>query len=99
MTGLPQPSLVQRAEKVGRSDGFQRGVLPTLAGLVFVTLLGLTLVRRRRASTDNDDGDDTIHNELIVTIATLDERFEAGDLEEEAYKQQRAELIAQTREI
>ena len=35
------------------------------------------------------DGD-----EGCAAIATLDERFEAGDVEEEAYKQQRAALIA-----
>ena len=94
MTDLPQPSLMQRAQKVGKSDGFQRGVLPGLAGLVLVGLLGFTLVRRRRASTDMGDGDGSAHDELIVAIATLDERFEAGDIEEEAYKQQRDELIS-----
>jgi uncharacterized membrane protein len=40
------------------------------------------------------DGDGSAHDELIVAIATLDERFEAGDIEEEAYRQQRAELIS-----
>ncbi len=97
MTGLPQPSLMQRAEKVGRSDGFQRGVLPGLAGLVFVGLVGFTLVRRRRASVAREDGVEGVddeHDDLILAIASLDERFESGDIEEEAYKQQRAELIA-----
>ncbi len=93
MTGLPQPSLVQRAQKVGTSDGFQRGVLPTLAGLVLVGLIGFTLARRRRSSAAGEAGDDTAHDELIIAIATLDERFAAGDIEEEAYKLERAELI------
>ena len=93
ITGLPQPSLMQRVERIGKSDGFQRGVLPGLAGLVLVGLLGFTLVRRRRSPTYKDDGEDTIHDELIIAIATLDERFEAGDIEEEAYRQQRATLI------
>jgi uncharacterized membrane protein len=37
---------------------------------------------------------DDEHDDLILAIASLDERFESGDIEEEAYKQQRAELIA-----
>ena len=101
MTGLPQPSLMQRAEKIGKSDGFQRGVLPGLAGVVFVGLVGFTLVRRRRASAALKDGDaplDDGHDDLILAIATLDERFESGDIEEEAYRQQRAELIATAQE-
>jgi hypothetical protein len=100
MTGLPQPSLMQRAEKVAKSDGFQRGVLPGLAGLVFVGLVGFTLVRRRRASVAGEDGFEGVddeHDDLILAIATLDERFESGDIEEEAYNQQRAELLEQIR--
>jgi hypothetical protein len=100
MTGLPQPSLMQRAEKVTKSDGFQRGVLPGLAGLVFVGLVGFTLVRRRRASVAGEDGFEGVddeHDDLILAIATLDERFESGDIEEEAYNQQRAELLEQIR--
>ena len=97
MTDLPQPSLMQRVEKAGRSDGFQRGVLPGLTGLVFVGLVGFTLVRRRRASVVHEEGDasmDEAHDDLILAIATLDELFESGNIEEEAYNQQRAELIS-----
>ena len=97
MRGLPQPSLVQRAQKLGTSDGFKRGVLPGLAGLVLMGLLGFTLVRRRRASAAMAEGDDTAHDELIVAIATLDECFAVGDIDEEAYKLERAELIARAR--
>jgi hypothetical protein len=97
ITGLPQPSLVQRAQKLGTSDGFKRGVLPALAGLVLVGLIGFTIARRRRASAAIEAGNDTAHDELIIAIATLDERFAAGDIEEEAYKLERAELIQQTR--
>ena len=96
MLGLPQPSLVQRAQNLGASDGFKRGVLPSLAGLVLVGLLGFTLVRRRRSAAVAAGGG-TVHDEIIVAIATLDERFAAGDIEEEAYRLERAELLSRVR--
>ena len=97
ITGLPQPSLVQRAQNMGASDGFQRGVLPSLAGLVLVGLLGFTLVRRRRSSAAMASGADAVHEEVIVAIATLDERFAAGEVEEEEYRLERADLMSRAK--
>ena len=52
ITDLPQPSLIERAQNIGESKGFQRGILPALAGSVLAGLLGYTLMRRRTSSSN-----------------------------------------------
>lgn len=99
ITDLPQPSLMERAQNVGESDSFQRGILPALAGLVLSGLLGYTLVRRRTSSGNIGEGNDSTHDELVIGIATLDELFAAGDITEKAYKQKRNRLVLKTREL
>ena len=99
ITDLPQPSLMQRAQNVGESRSFQRGMLPAFAGLVLSGLLGYTLVRRRASFAKIGEVDGNTHDELVISIATLDELFASGDITEKAYKQKRNELVLKTREL
>ena len=47
LSGLPEPTLLERAASFVRSDGFRRGALPGLVGVAFVALVGVVLLRRR----------------------------------------------------
>ena len=96
---LPQPSLIERAQNIGESKGFQRGILPALAGSVLAGLLGYTLMRRRTSSSNIGGRDDNPHDELVIAIATLDELFATGDITENEYRQKRDELVLKMREL
>ena len=96
---LPQPSLIERAQNIGESKGFQRGILPALAGSVLAGLLGYTLIRRRTSSSNIGGRDDNPHDELVIAIATLDELFAAGNITENEYRQKRDELVFKMREL
>ena len=125
LSGLPQPTLLERAQSAVRSDGFRRGALPGLVGLVLVGMVAAALLRIRRpvalsrfrsvrpepveghsptvrpeGNRRTDEGALTAtHAGIVTAIARLDERFEAGELDDEAYRIQRAALVAQARDI
>ena len=109
LSELPQPTLLQRAENAVRSDGFRRGALPGLLGVVLVVAVGAVLVRRRAGAARvaaaspsvrpegnrraNAEALNMAHADIIKAIAELDERFESGVMESEDYQLQRAELV------
>ncbi len=101
LSGLPQPTLLQRAESAVRSDGFRRGALPGAVGLV---LVGAILLRRRSSASrdaarrqEDAEALDMARGDIIKAIADLDERFESGLVEREDYQLQRAELVVLAR--
>ena len=104
LSSLPQPTLLERADTTVRSDGFRRGVLPGAVGLVLVALVGVILLRRRSAPAppvrpepvegpvhpeENRRANAPTHEEIVASIARLDARFEAGELDPEDYRRQR----------
>ena len=101
LSELPQPTLLQRAENAVRSDGFRRGALPGLLGVVLVVAVGAVLVRRRNAvgrsiviTVDSEKKSrPPTHAELVAMIARLDAEFEAGEVDEEEFERRRAELV------
>ncbi len=123
LSGLPQPTLFERAQTTVRSDGFRRGALPGLVGLVLVGMVAAALLRIRRPvalsrfrsvrpepveghsptvrpePVEGQRPGAATHADLVTAIAQLDERFEAGELDDEAYRIQRAALVAQARGI
>jgi hypothetical protein len=83
--------------------------VPVAAGVVMAGLLAYVLLVRRRtqpkaASPESTDGlgetqtssagDNPEREALVHEIALLDQQFEAGEIEEPAYRAQRAALSA-----
>ena len=73
---------------------------PALVGLVLVVLVGVILLRRRFNAhgpmvvyTYGEKPRPPTHAELVESIARLDARFEAGELDPEDYRRHRAELV------
>ena len=107
LSSLPQPTLLERADNTVRSDGFRRGVLPGGVGLVLVVLVGVILLRRRFSPHGpvvvyeyGEKPRPPTHAELVESIARLDARFEAGELDPEDYQRRRelrVELARKTR--
>ena len=96
LSSLPQPTLLERADNTVRSDGFRRGVLPGGVGLVLVVLVGVILLRRRLTAHGfmvvynyGEKPRPPTHAELVESIARLDARFEAGELDPEDYQRRR----------
>ena len=101
LTGLPQPSLGARLEKSITSGTFWKIAIPSAMGaaLAFLLLLG-TLKPRLRAeftvgptsvAIDQAPAD---REAAIREIATLDERFQQGDVAESDYLLERETLVA-----
>ena len=84
---LPGPSL---AESV--TDYIvHRAYIPILAwssGALLIGLLGYAMLRSRRKSSATMDA----RRELVLAIAALDDRYEAGQIDEERYKAEREDL-------
>lgn len=82
-------------------------VLLALGAGVVATLIAYPILRRRRqraewqsAEEDEEEGTPTdARTELLKQIAALDDAFEAGELDEAAYKAQRTELKNRVREM
>ena len=97
LSALPEPTLLERADTTVRSDGFRRGVLPAALGLVLLVLVGVILLRRRRSSahgpmvvyTYGEKPRPPTRAELVESIAQMDARFEAGELDPEDYQRRR----------
>lgn len=101
LTNLPQPGLAERLEKSVSDGTFWRVAIPCALGaiLAFLLLFGTLRRDRRRfaAPTPNSsevNGEDATRREAVVReIASLDERFQGGDLAEAEYRQRREGLV------
>ncbi len=100
LTGLPQPSLGARLEKSITSGTFWKVAIPSAMGavLAFLLLLG-TLKPRLRAenalgpTSPAIDRSPEDREAAIREIATLDERFQQGDVAEADYLVERTTLV------
>ena len=100
ITGLPQPSLGARLEKSITDGTFWKIAIPIAMGavLAFLLLLG-TLKPRLRAENalgptlGGQDRPPADREATIREIATLDERFQLGDVVEADYQAQRETLV------
>ncbi|MDQ7842378.1 MAG: hypothetical protein QN141_03720 [Armatimonadota bacterium] len=84
----PQPRLRQAA-------------LAAFAGIAAAALASPALRRRRRNRRDRDtvaSGGET-RRDLIAAVAALDDRFEAGEIPEEEYRQRRARYLERLRRM
>ena len=104
LSGLPQPTLLQRAENAVRSDGFRRGALPGALGVALAAAVGAVLLRqwwnRDRSiiiNVQGEKGRPPTHAEIVEMIARLDAEFEAGEVDAEEYGRRRAELADKAR--
>ena len=100
--GLPQPGVLARVGSTLAGGNFWITAIPSAMGAVLLAFLLLGVLRRHRPSTavagvtpEFPDGqqDGAQRAELVAALATLDERFQAGGLEEEDYQRRRAALV------
>ena len=97
LQGLPQASLGERLGARVRAVRLEY-VAPLALGLLMLSLVGLTLLRRAasgRAHSAGATGGSLLeaeHNRLIEQIAGLEQRFEEGSLTEAQYHRQRSTL-------
>ncbi|MBI2965920.1 MAG: hypothetical protein HYY34_06940 [Chloroflexi bacterium] len=107
---LPEPSVWQSIKnRLRAANTYVKVGVPVAAGVVMAGLLGYVFLMRRRRepaaaspiSTDGVEeprassaGDNPEREALVREIASLDQRFEAGEIEESAYRAQRAALSA-----
>jgi len=100
LTGLPQPSLGARLEKAITGGAFWKIAIPSAMGAVLALLLLLgTLKPRLRAenplgpAADGLDRAPADREATIREIATLDERFQQGEVAEADYLVERETLV------
>ena len=100
--GLPQPGVLARVGSTLAGGNFWITAIPSAMGAVLLAFLLLGVLRRHRPSTavagvtpEFPDGqqDGAQRAELVAALATLDERYQAGGLEEEDYQRRRAALV------
>ncbi|HIF72079.1 MAG TPA: hypothetical protein EYQ61_05960 [Dehalococcoidia bacterium] len=91
---LPQPTALQSLSEFFKGRTYVI-VIIWIVGLALLGILGCALYSSRRKKSDpNSDNDDvqTNRSDIIAGIASLDEEFEAGKIEEDDYNDQRDEL-------
>ena len=102
LDGLPQPGVLARAGSTLSGGNFWVTAIPAAMGAVLLAFLLLGVLRRHRpslafagAAPSFSDGqpDGANRAELVATLAALDERYHAGDLEEDDYHRRRAALV------
>jgi hypothetical protein len=106
LMGLPQPSLWRRLQERLAGDAFQRGFAPAVAGAVLLGILGYAVFRSRLASpapAGEEDGavgpGDEERRRLVERIASLDDLYAHGGVDEAQYKASRGELKAWLRDL
>ena len=103
-SGLPQPGIGARLGRTLSGGNFWLTAIPSSVAIVLVAFLVLGLVRRSQPVTvaesvgGNRDGGHAANSEdrraaLVSALATLDQRFHDGDLEEDDYFSRRADLV------
>ena len=110
LTGLPQPGVMSQVTGALSGGHFWITAIPSAMGAALLSFLLLGLARRFRPATafesgagpspepdDDEPGAPTPSQRatLVASLAALDERYEQGELDEDDYLQQRAELVAQ----
>ena len=103
---LPKPSLWQRLKESAAKESYQRALVLILFGGGLVTLLGMAVLRRRsgrrsgaEAAPMSSESREQKREELVRTIARLDQLRDRGAMEEERHRQSRQDLMAQLQEL
>jgi uncharacterized membrane protein len=92
-TGLPQPTVLQAL-----SDFFDGRtyviIIIWVVGIALLAILGYALYSSRKNSglSSEDDDEFASRADIVAEIATLDEEFEADNIDEDDYNEQRDEL-------
>ena len=92
-TGLPQPTALQSL-----SDFFEGRtyviIIIWVVGIALLAILGYALYSSRQNSDLSSDDDDEFASraDIVVEIAALDEEYEANNIDEDDYNEQRDEL-------
>jgi len=102
LTGLPEPGLGARLGKAVTDGTFWQVAIPIALGAVFAALLLLGVLRPGRfavepgaATVDGRSRDPAGREAIVREIASLDERFQSGDVAENHYRQRRESLVSQ----
>ena len=100
--GFPQPGVFARVGNTLAGGSFWITAIPSAMGAVLLAFLFLGLLRRYRPDTvvegqalsvQEPAHDAVRRDELIATLAALDERYEAGGMEQDDYDRRRAALV------
>ena len=92
-TGLPQPTALQSL-----SDFFEGRtyviIITWVVGIVLLAILGYALYSSRKSSdlSSEDDDEFASRTDIVAEIAVLDEEYEAKNIDEDDYNDQRDEL-------
>ena len=92
-TGLPQPTALQSL-----SDFFEGRtyviIITWVVGIVLLAILGYALYSSRKSSdlSSEDDDEFASRTDIVAEIAVLDEEYEANNIDEDDYNDQRNEL-------
>jgi uncharacterized membrane protein len=92
-TGLPQPTALQSL-----SDFFEGRtyviIIIWVVGIVLLAILGYALYSSRKSSdlSSEDDDEFASRTDIVAEIAVLDEEYEAKNIDEDDYNDQRDEL-------
>lgn len=86
LSGLPVPR-----------SGARRIAIAAFAGIVAAALAYPLLRRRRTAAPSGSNGQ--TREEIIAAVASLDDRFEAGEIPEAEYRERRARYMAKLRRL
>ncbi len=104
MSGLPQPGMFARIGSTLGGESFWLAAIPSAVGAALAALLIVGAIRRFRPEAAvvgvgelRVDESDLIsaseREDLVLSLAHLDELYENGGIEEEQYLQQRAALV------
>ena len=106
LSQLPQPTLWKRAWRGLTGGDYAPIVAPTVMGVALVILLAVGFRRRRAAVAQGsiyvqDSASDSLgeKDSLVEAIASLDDRYEQGEIEEREYRQQREDLKARLLQV
>ena len=91
-TGLPQPTALQSL-----ADFFEGRtyviIIIWVVGIAFMSILGYALYSSRKNSNlSSEDDEFASRADIVAEIAALDEEFEANNIDEDDYNEQRDEL-------
>ena len=92
-TGLPRPTALQSL-----ADFFEGRtyviIIIWVVGIAFLSILGYALYSSRKNSNSSSEDDDEFASraDIVAKIAALDEEFEADNIDEDDYNEQRDDL-------
>jgi len=90
-TDLPQPTALQTL-----SDFFDGRtyiiVIIWVVGLALLAILGYAIYSTRKSDSEPDDDEPATREDVLAEIASLDDDFESGNVDQDKYERRREEL-------